>query len=62
MATRHKEFASLCRKVMAMKQKVVDKRSARTTVNAVPAQGSVEETAVGPVRRPPVDSALRTAV
>jgi hypothetical protein len=25
MATRHKEFASLCRKVMAMKNKVIEK-------------------------------------
>jgi hypothetical protein len=27
MATRHKEFASLCRKVMAMKNKVQEKQS-----------------------------------
>lgn len=26
MATRHKEFASLCRKVMAMKGKVIEKQ------------------------------------
>src|SRR3954471_16905446 len=43
MATRHKEFASLCRKVMAMKAKVHEKPKARP----VP-----EESSVGTVDAP----------
>ena len=35
MATRHKEFASLCRKVMAMKSKVNDKRKAALEPSSV---------------------------
>lgn len=42
MATRHKEFASLCRKVMAMKAKVNEKQR-----SAVP-----EESSVGTVAAP----------
>lgn len=43
MATRHKEFASLCRKVMAMKAKVAEKHKQRE----VP-----EESSVGTVEAP----------
>jgi hypothetical protein len=43
MATRHKEFASLCRKVMAMKAKVHERPKARP----VP-----EESSVGTVHAP----------
>jgi len=39
MATRHKEFASLCRKVMAMKTKAQGERS--KPQRAVPEQSSV---------------------
>ena len=31
MATRHKEFASLCRKVMSMKQKAAEQKLAATS-------------------------------
>lgn len=41
MATRHKEFASLCRKVMAMKAKVHEKQKQQ-----------VEESSVGTVDAP----------
>ena len=45
MATRHKEFASLCRKVMAMKGKVNEQKPAQT--RRVP-----EESSVGTVASP----------
>jgi hypothetical protein len=49
MATRHKEFASLCRKVMAMKSKAqTDRNKAQ---RAVP-----EESSVGTVSAPEVTS------
>jgi hypothetical protein len=47
MATRHKEFASLCRKVMAMKAKVHTERG--KPQRAVP-----EESSVGTVAAPEV--------
>lgn len=55
MATRHKEFASLCRKVMAMKQRVAEaeakkdapERSSVGTVAAASADGA--ESSVGTV-------------
>ncbi len=40
MATRHKEFASLCRKVMAMKNKVIEKHEKERNT----AKNSTEET------------------
>jgi hypothetical protein len=46
MATRHKEFASLCRKVMAMKAKVQTER-AKPQQRPVP-----EESSVGTVAAP----------
>jgi hypothetical protein len=45
MATRHKEFASLCRKVMAMKGRVHEHKPAKS--RAVP-----EESSVGTVAAP----------
>jgi hypothetical protein len=45
MATRHKEFASLCRKVMAMRGKVNEKEKAK--VRPTP-----EESSVGTVAAP----------
>ena len=45
MATRHKEFASLCRKVMAMKGKVHEQKPVKG--RAVP-----EESSVGTVASP----------
>jgi hypothetical protein len=42
MATRHKEFASLCRKVMAMKNKVIEKHEKER--NAPPNKDLPEET------------------
>jgi hypothetical protein len=53
MATRHKEFASLCRKVMAMKAKVHEKPKARP----VP-----EESSVGTVDSPAVADATETEI
>lgn len=47
MATRHKEFASLCRKVMAMKAKVQTERAKPQPQRAVP-----EESSVGTVAAP----------
>ena len=47
MATRHKDFASLCRKVLAMKGKVHEQKQ-----RPVP-----EESSVGTVGAPPVESA-----
>jgi hypothetical protein len=46
MATRHKEFASLCRKVIAMKAKVAEKHKA-TEERQAP-----EESSVGTVASP----------
>jgi hypothetical protein len=46
MATRHKDFASLCRKVLAMKAKVHEQKQ-----RPVP-----EESSVGTVGAPPVES------
>jgi hypothetical protein len=45
MATRHKEFASLCRKVMAMKTKVHEQK-------ARPERADQEESSVGTVEAP----------
>jgi hypothetical protein len=50
MATRHKEFASLCRKVMAMKGKVNEQKPAAT--RRVP-----EESSVGTVASPDMHDA-----
>ena len=47
MATRHKEFASLCRKVMAMRGKVNEKAKVRPTP---------EESSVGTVAAPDTDT------
>ena len=58
MATRHKEFASLCRKVMAMKAKVHVER-------AKPSRPAPEESSVGTVAapdKPQVSDDLATAV
>ena len=49
MATRHKEFASLCRKVMAMRGKVNEKEKAK--VRPTP-----EESSVGTVAAPDTDT------
>jgi len=48
MATRHKEFASLCRKVMAMRDKVNDRNRVRPTP---------EESSVGTVAAPVAEDA-----
>jgi hypothetical protein len=50
MATRHKEFASLCRKVMAMRGKVNEKEKAK--VRPTP-----EESSVGTVSAPDIAEA-----
>jgi hypothetical protein len=47
MATRHKEFASLCRKVMAMRGKVNEKEKEKAKVRPTP-----EESSVGTVAAP----------
>ena len=74
MATRHKEFASLCRKVMAMKGKVLDKQRAaqlRSSVGDVAApvvpteadaQRESETTVVGPAPDHPDEGLLQKAV
>lgn len=56
MATRHKEFASLCRKVLAMKAKVAEKHKQRE----VPEESSVG-TVDSPAEKPAADD-LATAV
>jgi hypothetical protein len=54
MATRHKEFASLCRKVMAMKTKAQGERS--KAQRAAP-----EESSVGTVSAPEVKADVAVA-
>jgi hypothetical protein len=49
MATRHKEFASLCRKVMAMRGKVNEKEKAKL-------RPTPEESSVGTVSAPDSDT------
>lgn len=51
MATRHKEFASLCRKVMAMRGKVNEKAKAPRTP---------EESSVGTVAAPDAEVSAET--
>lgn len=51
MATRHKEFASLCRKVIAMKAKVAEKHKASEERQAP------EESSVGTVASPEAGAA-----
>ena len=58
MATRHKEFASLCRKVMAMKAKVHTDRAKERPVPQESSVGTVEAPAV----KPEVSGDLATAV
>jgi hypothetical protein len=54
MVTRHKEFASLCRKVLAMKQKVHEKHQQR--------EAAAAESSVGVIGAPrPGDSADEAA-
>jgi hypothetical protein len=50
MATRHKEFASLCRKVMAMKAKVQEKNEKKGSTP--PKNGSVDAETVTDVSEP----------
>ena len=57
MATRHKEFASLCRKVMAMKAKVHSLPKSR----AVPEESSVG-TVAAPEDKTGTDDGMATAV
>jgi hypothetical protein len=57
MATRHKEFASLCRKVMAMKAKAQDRPKQRL----VPDESSVG-TVAAPADKPEADEDLAAAV
>jgi len=56
MAVRHKEFASLCRKVMAMKAKVHERPQAKPVAR--------EESSVGTVASPAAEASpsLATAV
>jgi hypothetical protein len=58
MAVRHKEFASLCRKVMAMKTKVNERPK------ALPEREEREESSVGTVAAPAAERSegLATAV
>jgi hypothetical protein len=51
MATRHKEFASLCRKVMAMRGKVNEKEKVKAT------RPTPEESSVGTVAAPDTEVA-----
>jgi hypothetical protein len=47
MATRHKEFASLCRKVMAMKNKVIEKHEKeRSTAKNSPEEAVSEDSEI----------------
>jgi hypothetical protein len=54
MATRHKEFASLCRKVMAMKAKVNETKDAAVAARAAKAP---VESSVGTIGAPGAESA-----
>ena len=58
MATRHKEFASLCRKIMAMKSKVLEQkqRPAPADASAESQRPVLQESSVGTVGSP-MDSA-----
>ena len=47
MATRHKEFASLCRKVMAMKNKVQEKQGGKERSRDPAENAAAAETEVG---------------
>jgi hypothetical protein len=58
MATRHKEFASLCRKVMAMKAKVHTPPKSRP----VPEESSVGTVAAPPEEKTGTDDDLAAAV
>lgn len=63
MATRHKEFASLCRKVMAMKGKVLEKQQKQQAEDA-PHEGatqSVEQSATMEATQPSEAAAARTS-
>jgi hypothetical protein len=67
MAVRHKEFASLCRKVMAMKAKVHERPQERPKASAERQdshQDSREESSVGTVSAPSPERSedLATAV
>ena len=54
MATRHKEFASLCRKIMAMKSKVLEQkqRPATEETAAESKRPVLQESSVGTVGAP----------
>jgi hypothetical protein len=49
MATRHKEFASLCRKVMAMKNKVIEKHEKERNNSKNSPEETISEDAEIPV-------------
>lgn len=67
MATRHKEFASLCRKVMAMKNKVIEKHEKQLARESVEKgdtdtplpEESVEENTVDTVEKEPDESLVQ---
>ena len=63
MAVRHKEFASLCRKVMAMKAKVHERPQERPKASTE-REDSREESSVGTVSAPSTERSedLATAV
>lgn len=52
MATRHKEFASLCRKIMAMKSKVLEQKQRPTTEDSSAQRPVLQESSVGTVGAP----------
>jgi hypothetical protein len=54
MATRHKEFASLCRKVMSMKSRVAVERT--KPQRAVPEESSVGTVAAPDASKPEVET------
>ena len=57
MATRHKEFASLCRKVMAMKNKVQEKQGGKERSKEPGECATVPETDVAVEEETDVDQA-----
>lgn len=60
MATRHKEFASLCRKVMAMKGKVIEKQQKQAEAEAESLEATSKPEDEGLVEAVPAASSVGT--
>lgn len=65
MATRHKEFASLCRKVMAMKGKVLEKQQKQMSDGAeddASGDNGPSPSSVGTIEAPAIESAMDSSI